>query len=74
MPDTVELTVTICDETQTITVSTDETILQSLEKHGIAAPAHYRSGECGWCHSLLLSGEVYSPKKRLWKFHMQNKE
>lgn len=38
------------------------TILQSLEKHGIAAPAHCRSGECGWCHSLLLSGEVYCPK------------
>lgn len=63
VPDTIELTVTICDEKQTITVSTEDTILQSLEKNGIAAPAHCRSGECGWCHSLLLSGQVYSPKK-----------
>ena len=29
---------------------------------GIAAPAHCRSGECGWCHSRLVSGEVYCPK------------
>ena len=26
------------------------------------APAHCRSGECGWCHSKLISGEVYTPK------------
>ena len=52
----------ICGEEQTITASTSDTILQSLEKNGIAAPAHCRSGECGWCHSLLLSGEVYCPK------------
>ncbi|MGN0240819.1 MAG: 2Fe-2S iron-sulfur cluster-binding protein, partial [Candidatus Weimeria sp.] len=63
VPETIELTVTICDEKRTITVSTEDTILQSLEKNGIAAPAHCRSGECGWCHSLLLSGQVYSPKK-----------
>ncbi|MGN0404993.1 MAG: FAD-binding oxidoreductase [Bariatricus sp.] len=63
VPETVKLTVTICDQTRTITVRTDDTILQSLEKNGIAAPAHCRSGECGWCHSLLLSGDVYTPKK-----------
>ena len=37
-------------------------ILRSLEANGIAAPAHCRSGECGWCHSKLCSGEVYCPK------------
>lgn len=62
IPEQVTLTVSICDKVQSVSVSTGDTILQSLEKHGIAAPAHCRSGECGWCHSLLLSGEVYSPK------------
>lgn len=59
----VEIIVHICDETYKITAQSEDTILQSLEKHGIVAPAHCRSGECGWCHSLLLKGEVYSPKK-----------
>lgn len=63
VPENVEITVIICDKKQTVFAGTNDTILQSLEKNGIAAPAHCRSGECGWCHSLLLSGEVYSPKK-----------
>lgn len=63
VPETVEITVIICDEKRTVTASTEDTILQSLEKNGIAAPARCRSGECGWCHSLLLSGDIYSPKK-----------
>lgn len=62
VPAEVKIAVRICGEEQTITASTGDTFLQSLEKHGIAAPAHCRSGECGWCHSLLLSGEVYCPK------------
>lgn len=62
VPAEVKIAVRICGEEQTITASTSDTILQSPEKNGIAAPAHCRSGECGWCHSLLLSGEVYCPK------------
>ena len=53
VPAEVKITVRICGVEQTITASTSDTILQSLEKNGIAAPAHCRSGECGWCHSLL---------------------
>ncbi|HBH99517.1 MAG: 2Fe-2S iron-sulfur cluster-binding protein [Clostridia bacterium] len=30
-------------------------------KNGIAAPSHCRSGECGWCHSRLVAGDVYMP-------------
>ena len=56
------ITVTIAGKEQLITASSDESILRSLEKNGIAAPAHCRSGECGWCHSRLVSGEVYVPK------------
>ena len=57
-----QITVRIAGTEQTITASADTSILRSLEAAGIAAPAHCRSGECGWCHSKLLSGEVYAPK------------
>lgn len=57
-----KITVRIAGKERTITASSDESILRSLEKNGIAAPAHCRSGECGWCHSRLISGKVYVPK------------
>ena len=56
------ITVRIAGDEQTVTAPADTSILRSLEKAGIAAPAHCRSGECGWCHSKLVSGEVYCPK------------
>ena len=59
--DTVSITVTIQGETKTVTGSTDDTILRILEKNGISAPSRCRSGECGFCHSHLLSGKVYVP-------------
>lgn len=62
VPETVSITVTIQDETKTVTGSTNDSVLQILEKNGIAAPARCRSGECGFCHSHLLSGKVYVPK------------
>ena len=58
----VKITVRIAGSEQTITAPADTSILRSLEAAGIAAPAHCRSGECGWCHSRLISGEVYCPK------------
>ena len=56
------VTVRIAGTEQTITAPSDVSLLRSLEAAGIAAPAHCRSGECGWCHSRLVSGEVYTPK------------
>lgn len=61
VPATVKITVDINGEQHTISASSQQTILQSLEKNGIAAPAHCRSGECGWCHSHLTSGKVFCP-------------
>ena len=58
----VKITVRIAGNEQTITAPADTSILRSLEAAGIPAPAHCRSGECGWCHSRLISGEVYCPK------------
>lgn len=62
VPETVSITVTIQDETRVIKGSSNDSVLQILEKNGIAAPARCRSGECGFCHSHLLSGKVYVPK------------
>ena len=56
------VTVRIAGTEKTITAPSDVSLLRSLEAAGIAAPAHCRSGECGWCHSKLVSGEVYTPK------------
>ena len=57
-----KVTVRIAGTEKTITAPSDVSILRSLEANGIAAPAHCRRGECGWCHSKLVSGEIYTPK------------
>ena len=62
-PDTIHITVTVRDETKTVTGSANDSVLQILEKNGIRVPSRCRSGECGWCHSRLISGKVYIPKE-----------
>lgn len=60
--ETVKITVTIRDMTKTVVGKADDSILQTLEKNGIAVPTRCRSGECGFCHSRLCAGKVYVPK------------
>lgn len=48
---------------KTIPAKACETILTALERAGIKAPGKCRSGECGFCRSVLESGEVYVPSK-----------
>lgn len=55
------LTVDIRGEKTVIPCKADESLLWAMERAGIKAPSHCRSGECGWCHSKLLSGQVYIP-------------
>lgn len=55
------LSVLIRGEKTQIPCKADESLLWALEKAGIKAPAHCRSGECGWCHSRLVKGRVYIP-------------
>lgn len=62
-PTEISITVTICDEVRTVKGSSDDTILQILEKGGIAVPNRCRSGECGWCHTLVKSGSYWIPSK-----------
>ena len=56
-----KLTVIIRGEKQETVCAAGESLIWALEKAGIKAPTHCRSGECGWCHSRLVSGEVYVP-------------
>ncbi len=49
-------------ETETvIPCVSEESILVALERAGIAAPSRCRSGECGFCRSKLISGDVFIP-------------
>jgi ferredoxin-NADP reductase len=36
-----------------------ETVLVAMERAGLAPPSQCRSGECGFCRSLLIAGEVH---------------
>ena len=62
VPERVKITVTIQDKTYIIFGSSSDSVMQIIEKNGLSAPARCRSGECGFCHSHLISGEVYVPK------------
>lgn len=58
----VKITVVCRGDATTIEADTNDTILVSIEKAGIPAPARCRSGSCGWCRAKLTSGDVYIPK------------
>ncbi|TXT63279.1 MAG: hypothetical protein BAJALOKI3v1_400023 [Promethearchaeota archaeon] len=55
--------VMIGSEIKEIPAKATETILVSMEKAKIAPPSSCRSGECGFCRSYLISGDIFvSPK------------
>ena len=56
-----KLTVRIAGKEQTIDCAADTSLLRAMEAAGINAPSDCRSGKCGWCHSQLISGDVYIP-------------
>ena len=56
------VTVRLDGDVKTITAASGVSLLRSLESAGIAVNARCRSGECGWCRTRLLSGNVYTPK------------
>lgn len=60
----VQITVIQNGESKVIAASTNDTILQSLEKNGIKTLSRCRSGECGFCHSRLISGDVHISLKQ----------
>ncbi len=60
---TFSVTVRMGEDEKVISASADEPVLVALERAGIEAPSRCRSGECGWCRSKLVSGEVYVPQE-----------
>ena len=45
----------------TVPCDAKETLLVSLEREGVAAPAKCRTGECGFCRAKLIKGHVFIP-------------
>ncbi|MDR0885822.1 MAG: iron-sulfur cluster-binding domain-containing protein [Clostridiales Family XIII bacterium] len=58
---TYRMTVRNLGETTQVDCNANESILVALERAGIATPAHCRSGECGFCRSRLVTGDVFIP-------------
>jgi ferredoxin-NADP reductase len=57
--ETFELTVQIGGTRAQIPARADETVLVAMERAGLAPPSQCRSGECGFCRSRLVRGDVY---------------
>ena len=45
-----------------IKCNSNQTLLESFEANSIKSISRCRSGECGFCHSKLISGEIFIPK------------
>ena len=50
------------DGIKEIKAKSNESVLVAIERAGIAAPSKCRSGECGYCRSKLLEGDVFITK------------
>ena len=59
---TYKIKVDLPDGRKIIDARADESILVALERAGIKAPSHCRSGECGFCRMRVKSGEYYAPE------------
>lgn len=57
-----KLTLTVQGERRELECRKNESLEWAIERAGVKAPTHCRSGECGWCHARLVSGEVYVPE------------
>ena len=56
---TFEITVRRGIREDVIPAAADEPVAVSLERAGIPIDAHCRGGECGFCRSQLLSGDIF---------------
>jgi ferredoxin-NADP reductase len=57
--ETFPLKVHIGGLTEEVPAKAVETVLVAMERANLAPPSECRSGECGFCRSLLIAGEVY---------------
>lgn len=58
-----KLTLDVQGYRRTVDCLENESLEWAIERAGIKAPTHCRSGECGWCHARLVSGEVFVPEQ-----------
>ncbi len=58
-----KIVVLVRGESKTISCKGNETIMDAVQKAGIALTSDCRSGECGWCHSRLICGDVFIPSE-----------
>ena len=56
-----QLKIHIGDLTTEVPAKARETVLVAMERANLAPPSQCRSGECGFCHARLMSGEVTIP-------------
>ncbi len=56
---TFQLKVHIGGVTADVPARAEETVLVAMERANLAPPSECRSGECGFCRSLLVAGDVY---------------
>jgi ferredoxin-NADP reductase len=54
-----EMTIRQNGDVYRVSARGSESLLVAMERAGIVAPSQCRSGECGFCRSRLVSGEVY---------------
>jgi ferredoxin len=57
--ETFRLTVRVGGVTAEVPARAVETVLVAMERANLAPPSQCRSGECGFCRSRLVSGDVY---------------
>jgi len=53
--------------TKEIPAMATEPVLVALERANLAPPSKCRSGECGFCRSLLISGDIYVSPISDWR-------
>lgn len=58
-----KLKVLVRGEELDLVCKSSQSLISAIEAAGIRVPSDCRSGICGWCHSRLVSGEVYVPAK-----------
>ena len=48
------------DRTWSLRCRAGQSLMDAMERAGVGASFRCRSGECGWCRTRLVSGEVWT--------------
>lgn len=57
------ITVHVRGEVKKVSCKAETSLLRAMEAAGIRVPSDCRSGQCGWCHSRLIKGDVFIPEE-----------